>query len=317
MNNKISTGALTEGAIIAAITALLGVLSYYIPFLTLLIYIWPIPIIILGKRHGMAVSIVATIAAGLILSFLTPPIHAIQLVIMYGLVGIVLGYAYQKDMGIGKAILLGYVVALVSTVLLLQFYHLATGVNITDELGQMMKISLQEITKIYQQSGIDEGLIEETMKQVKNTLQTILQLLPVLLLMIPFIITIINMWIAEKILRRLGYPVKNLPPFWNWQLPNHVGFGLFAILFIVVLGNYLKIPKIDMVYLNLVYLIFLVFYVQGLAIVAYFFHEKKVSKGLWVLGFLLILIVPLFQIGVQFLGLFDTIFHFRSKMKLR
>lgn len=308
---------MTEGAIIAAITALLGVLSYYIPFLTLLIYIWPIPIIILGRRHGMVVSIVTTITAGLILSFLTPPIYAIQLVIMYGLVGIVLGYAYQKDMEIGKTILLGYVVALVCTVVLLQFYHLITGVAIVDELGQMMEMSLQEITKMYQQGGVDKDLIEETMTQARGTLQTILQLLPTVLLMIPFIVTMVNMWIAEKILKRLGYPVKNLPPFWDWHLPNHVGFGLLAILLIVALGNYLKIPKIDMVYLNLVYLIILVFFVQGLAIVAYFFHTKKMSKGLWILAFLLIFIVPLFQMGIQFLGLFDTIFHFRSKMKFR
>lgn len=314
LNHKISTRALTEGAIIAAITVSLGVLSYYIPFLTLLMYIWPIPIIILGKRHGIAVSIISTITAALVLGFLTPFTYAIQLVIMYGLLGIVLGYAFQKDMSVGKTVLLGYIVALVSTVLLLQFYRLITGVNIIDELAQMMKFSLEEITKIYQQSGMDQNLIEETVTQMKNTLKTVLQIVPILLLIIPFMVTIINIWISEKILKKLGYQVKEIPPFWDWQLPNHMIFGLFLMFLIVALGQHFKIAKIDMVYLNLVYLIIFVFFLQGLAVISNFFHKKKLSKPLWIIGFLLIFLIPLVHIFVQFLGLFDTIFHFRNKL---
>src|SRR5690554_6159758 len=110
----------------AAVTALLGVLSYYIPFLTFFIFIWPIPIIVLGKRHGLSVSVVATLVAGILVSLFTPPIFSVQVVIMYGLLGIALGYAYQREMNILKTTLLGYITSLISIVVLFQFYNIIT-----------------------------------------------------------------------------------------------------------------------------------------------------------------------------------------------
>lgn len=311
-----TTQALTEGAIMAGITTLLGVLSYYVPFLMLLAFVWPIPIVILGKRHGIEISILSTIAATGILVILINPVYAVQLGLMFGLLGITLGYAYQKEMSIPKTILLGYVIALVSIVLLLQFYDLVTGINFIDEFSQMIEVSLEQYTNIFRKSGMDQSLIDETITQAERTLKKMVQLLPMMLLITPMIITIINMFLSERLLKRLGYKVKKIPPFWNWMLPNHASLGLFGMVLIIALGQYLGIAKFDMVYLNLISLIFFAFFVQGLAVVAYYFHQKKVSKAFWIIGFILIQIMPLLTTFVQFLGLFDVLFHFRDRIRL-
>ena len=108
----------------SGITALLGVLSYYIPFLTLLIFAWPIPIVLLGKRHGLAVSGVATLVSGVLLSLFTPILFAIQIVVMYGLLALALAFAYQKELGTTRTFLVGYATSLISIVLLLSLIHI-------------------------------------------------------------------------------------------------------------------------------------------------------------------------------------------------
>lgn len=311
-----TTQALTEGAIMAGITTLLGVLSYYVPFLMLLAFVWPIPIVILGKRHGIEISILSTIAATGVLAIVINPMYAVQLGLMFGLLGITLGYAYQKEMSIPKTILLGYIVALISIVLILQFYNLLTGINFIDEITQMVEVSLEQYVNIFRESGMDQSLIDETITQAEDRLRTMIQLFPMALLIIPVIITILNMFLSEKLLKRLGYEVKKIPPFWNWALPNHASFGLFGMVLLVALGQYLGIEKFDMVYFNLLSLIFFTFFVQGLAVVAYYFHQRKVSKAFWIIGFILIQIMPLLTTFVQFLGLFDVLFHFRDRIRL-
>lgn len=316
MNNKISTQALTEGAIMAGITTLLGVLSYYVPFLAIVAFIWPIPIVILGKRWGIGVSILSTIAATGLLSILIHPMYALQLGLMFGLLGITLGYAYQKEMGSRRTIVLGYLVSLVAIVLLLQFYGLLTGVNFIDNFAQLTGDFLEQYADIFRESGMEQSLIDKTMEQTENILTRMLELFPMMLLITPMIITIMNMFLSERFLKRLGYEVKKILPFWNWTLPNHASFGLLGMVLIVALGQYLGIAKFDMVYLNLITLIFFVFFIQGLAVVAYYFHQKKVSKAFWIIGFLLIQIMPLLTTFVQFLGLFDILFHFRDRIQL-
>lgn len=316
MNRKISTGALTEGAILAAITALLGVISYYIPFLTLLVFIWPIPIIILGKRHGLSISILATIAAGVLASLFTPIIYSIPIVIMYGLLGIALGFAYHKKWSFIKSILIGYITALLSTIALLEIYSMITGISIITELNQMMRLAMEEVNILYQSMGIDPNTMNDMVKQMDEVIVSMAQLFPATLLMIPMFVTLINMLVSEKILKRLGYDVIKIPPFRNWRLPNHASFGLFLILIVAILGQYLNLSNFDRVYQNLLYLMLMMFLVQGLSFVAHFFHVKNISRGIRIVGFIMIFVLPLMQSIIQLIGLIDVIFNVRDKIKL-
>ena len=62
-------------------------------------------IIILGKKHGLGVSVLATISAGILLSLFTPLLYSVPIILMYGTLGIILGYGYYKNVSILKTIL--------------------------------------------------------------------------------------------------------------------------------------------------------------------------------------------------------------------
>ena len=311
-----STRALTEGAILAAITALLGVISYYIPFFTLIIFVWPIPIIILGKRHGVRTSILATLAAGVLLSLFTPIIYSIPIVLMYGILGIVLGYAYYKEMNMAKSILMGYIAALLSTILLLQFYSMITGISIITEIGQTMKLAMDEVNSLYQSMGIDPSTMNDVVKKMDDVIATMSQLFPAILLIIPMIVTFVNMFISEKILKRLGYDVIKIIPFRKWRVPNHASLGLFLILMVGMLGQYFGLTNFDIVFQNLLYLAFMVFLVQGLSFIAHIFYVKNIAKGIRIFSFIIIFIMPMVQSLIQLIGLLDIMFNIRDKIEL-
>lgn len=301
----------------SAITALLGVMSYYIPFLTLLIFIWPIPIIILGKRQGVSISIMATVTAGVLVSLFTPILFAVQIIIMYGILGIALGYAYKKDLNLLKTILIGYTTSFISIVVLLQFYNLLTGVNIITEITTMMEMSIGEITNIYKGMGVNPENLNLITERIDAMINMMKVLFPAMLLLIPVAITGINMVISERFLKRLGYEVVKIPPLRNWKLPNNASYGLFFIIIITALGQYLGIKNFNLVYENVIYLLLITFFVQGLAVLSYLFYYKKLSKGIRIVGYISVFLLPLFQTIVHLLGLFDVLFNFRKLIKYK
>ena len=77
--SKMNTKALVEGAILASVTAVLGIMVYYMPFLSLLGMFWPTPIIIVGFRNGFKVSLVSAIVAALIVALFTEPFSGLYM----------------------------------------------------------------------------------------------------------------------------------------------------------------------------------------------------------------------------------------------
>lgn len=69
-----NTKALVEGALLAAINIVLSIMALYMPILgSFATLVWPVPIVILGIRHGLRTSILATAVAGIIVAILSGP----------------------------------------------------------------------------------------------------------------------------------------------------------------------------------------------------------------------------------------------------
>ncbi|HOS68868.1 MAG TPA: DUF2232 domain-containing protein, partial [Bacillota bacterium] len=60
---RMQTRALVEGAIFAGVTALLGILYFYMQYLGIIAVIWPVPVIIVGYRNGIKASILSALSA--------------------------------------------------------------------------------------------------------------------------------------------------------------------------------------------------------------------------------------------------------------
>ena len=63
---------MVEGGILSAVAILFALISVYVPFIGVFVnLIWPVPIILLGVRHGYKWSLMATVVAGILIGQVT------------------------------------------------------------------------------------------------------------------------------------------------------------------------------------------------------------------------------------------------------
>ena len=100
--------ALTEGGILAAVMAVMGLIGLYVPFLGMMaILLWPLPAIVLILRHGLRWGVMAVLVAAALLAVLVEPMVALRLALAFGPVGLVLGFGYRRGWAGGRLMGLG------------------------------------------------------------------------------------------------------------------------------------------------------------------------------------------------------------------
>src|SRR5690606_11703619 len=72
------TRGLVEGALLAALTVVLSLITAYVPFVQLFSAVMvPAPTVVLAVRHGPRLALLSTVAAGLILFTILGPVGAV------------------------------------------------------------------------------------------------------------------------------------------------------------------------------------------------------------------------------------------------
>jgi uncharacterized protein YybS (DUF2232 family) len=77
------------------------------------------------------------------------------------------------------------------------------------------------------------------------------------------------------------------------------------------LGSFLPVPGLQIVGVNVLLLVSLVYLLQGLGVMLFYFRRGAVSPLLRTLAYIFLVIQPLFLLGVAAFGLFDLWFDFR------
>jgi len=306
------TSGITEGAIFCAITVILSLLTFYLPFFVILTFFIPVPMIILGKRQGFKVSMMSSLAATLLLGLLIGPVAAIQLGMLLLIVGCCLGLAYAKNLSpVQKTILgsIGFAIFIVANIL---FYQLLTGINYISWMVEMLETSSQDLLQFYQSMGVlDASQLQSMETGVENNLQMMLLTIPAAFLLMPVLLAMANIYCADVILKRLGYAVKGYRPLSDLIMPQHLKVFLMLLLLGVFLVNMLKLTAIPQIYTTTVStLVDFVFFIMGVACVYNYLAYKQVkNKGIKVLtAFICLFLQPL----ITFLGIADTYLDIRG-----
>ncbi len=141
---------MVEGGILAAVSIIFAFISVYIPLIGAFVnMIWPVPIILLGVRHGYKWSIMATVVSGLLIAMMVHPLQAISVVVGFGLIGIALGYALHAQYSAGKTLLYGSIASFVSKIAVIGIGLAITGVNPIDFQASTMSATIAQIMDFY------------------------------------------------------------------------------------------------------------------------------------------------------------------------
>ena len=303
---------MVEGGILTAAAILFALISTYVPLIGPFVnLIWPVPIILLGVRHGYRWSILATVAAGLLIALLMHPLHAITVVVGFGLIGIVLGHALRKEMSPTKTILLGTAASVVSKVAVLAIASAVLGINPLNQQADAMTRAVSQVMDMYRAMGLKEEDLAQLETMMRSSLELMKIIFPAGLAMAALLDTCLNYWAAKAVLRKLGHVLADLPSFSRWVLPRAVIYALALAMVMIYWGQSREINLLLNAGINLAMMSSVALLIQGVSLFVFFAEKYKLSK--WVRGILLFLILtsgPISQ-GLIIAGAFELIFDYR------
>ncbi len=310
--------ALVEGAILAALTAVLALLGLFIPPLQVVTnLIWTIPIVVLIVRRDFRTGVMATVVTGLVVLLFVGPVRALFLILQFGGLGLVYGYLFRIRSGAGKAILGGAVVAAVSIALTIGLSLVISGMPFQDVDAEMRQI-VDSAMEMYARMGLldqleRQGTDPETLKvSLEQMARLMLLLLPGAMVAGAAISAFINFLLARMVLLRLGLYAPELPPFREWQLPWYGVWGIIIGLALWQGGDYWQWPVVKVIGQNIMYIYFPLLLVSGLSVLTFFYYRVNLSPFIKVMvGLLIMLNFPLAMMAVLAVGLFDPLFNYR------
>ncbi|MDD4504508.1 MAG: YybS family protein [Clostridiaceae bacterium] len=314
---KIQTKALVEGAIFASVTAILGILYYYMQYLGVIAMVWPVPVIIVGYRNGLKASILSALSAGLIVSLLTQPLVGVGLLVGFGLPGVLMGYMINKRVNPYLVVFLCGLVLSITMVGELLLSLKAAGIDTFQFLAGIddaFKQQLDMAVNIYKKFGIAEKDLQSMSDYFTQTIEMMKLILPSALVISGLMFSFIDYKLTRLILKRIGQSIPNIEEFSKWRLTEPYSFILLGLAVFAGAVSYLQIPGLNTAALNISTVLMFIFSIIGVSIIAYYARVYGDRNGIpkALRRIIVVLIVLVFMQFIALAGILDLVFNFRK-----
>ena len=266
----------------------------------------PVPLIYYRVKIGRAGRIIALAAAGYIL-LLGGGIEFFFFGALL-LIGILMGELMERNWPLEKmtAVICGAVLAAAAAGLYV--FSLAADQGMLETLDIGVRRQLELTVRLYREMGLPQEqvvFIEDGLDLIR---QVMIGMLPALMIGS----TLISVWVclltARQVLRRRGLPFPDYGALDHWRAPEMLVWGAIASGILLLLPNLAA----KTVGLNGLAVLTIVYFFQGIAIVAYFLQKKQVPRIARVVLYGLIALQQILMLAVAGVGFFDTWFNFRK-----
>lgn len=307
-----------EGALMAALAAVIALFGFYIPpFQFITVFIWLVPIVVVSVRRDFNIGVLSLITACIILMILAPPWTAFLFIIQFAGLGLVFCYYFSKKEKFYKIIMVGTIVVAISTLITIILSFLILGMSLTD-FSTTFEETADSVIEIYERTGMIKVLQEQglSMKEIREEIlamaTTMGRLMPALMVTYGMTVAFISYFIIRKTLQKLNLPVTELPSFHHWQIPWYFVWGIILGLGLLLIADYIDWSIGKTIGMNIIYLYLPILFVQGLSVVVFFYKKWNINVLLKVLILVIIVVnVPLALMLLLILGLFDPLFNYR------
>lgn len=307
------TSALVESGILAAVAIVFAMVGAYVPVLSLFAnFIWPLPIILCGRRHGLKWSFLCLMVSGIIVAIIVSPLHALSVVAVFGLIGLTLGECLRCNMSPIKLLLVGSVGSLIACIFSMLIGYFLMNINLLqvfiDSMNQGYGMSLD----FYKQMGYTDDQLREMTEEVAIMKKMVLLIMPGAFLLVAPLTVFVNFWAARKVLNKLGDHYPWFPPFSRWDMPRFTllpyGMG------IILLWRFDALR--DSIYYQLGFNLFVLSSVflllQALTVVYWFVETKGKPKWWFSLAVTAVFFSQLLSQIAVLLGAYDLVIDFRK-----
>jgi uncharacterized protein YybS (DUF2232 family) len=299
MRRDIATGILITGLIVAACAT--------IPVAGMLCAVF-IPVPIMGyrvKTGRYAAAFIATVVLALVGWLGGGPD-----VLFFGallLIGFLLAEMALAGYSLERTALLTGAAVLAAGWTGLMAFGAASGTGAYALVADAVRVNLELTLAIYKEMGVAEDQVGFIADSIDTIQQVLVWITPALALGFALLVIWISLLLAPFFFRRIGLAAPNYGALDHWKAPDIlVWLAIASGVLLLVPGFSAKILG-----LNGLLVLMVVYFFQGIAIVAFFFRKKRVPRAARIILYGMIFVQQLIMLAVIGAGFFDTWFNFR------
>jgi len=188
------------------------------------------------------------------------------------------------------------------------FYFYGSWSALVLDLHRSLDENLMTALRIHEKMGFPQDSLDLLKERIPQVVQTTLQFLPGLLFVGLALTVLVNVILLCRRFPARRSQWLSAENFREWKGPEPMVWGL------IVCGFVIFIPGLQFLRLfafNILLVIGAAYFIQGLAVIAYFFHKNNVPRFLRGVTYVLIAFEQIFTLLVVGLGLFDLWGDFR------
>lgn len=268
----------------------------------------PLPVLLAGWRLGDRAALVLALAGAAFILVLKPSLDTVWQNLGFFsllLMGVLLSAMQHRDISVPRAIILTVLILNGLALLLLLGQAFYQGVGLQALLAQRGAEIMASVHQVVGEGGPAAGAPLIPGVPQAEVLALLQRLLPGLVVTNTALVA----WINVILMRQLAVLLSGRqpePPLYHWALPEWLIFGVLGAGFLL----FIPVAGMRFLSLNLLLVLAVLYFSQGLAVVATWFIRLGLPRVLRVIGYILMFLNPLFFLIIT-LGVLDLWLDFR------
>ena len=320
MEHKLSTRAMTEGALMAGLAVIFALLGMVPMIGALTILISGIPITIVTARHGSFSGALSAVLATLIIALFLGPVSALSYGLENMLPGFVIGYMLNKRKSGIKILQAAVAVSAVASLILLIVSLGIMGFT-PDTIDAYYAQMEADMMEMYETTGVMDAMMEqqgvssiELTAALQAMLSVLVRLSPAMMMISGGVTGAVTYWLSMLILKRLKVRIPRSTSIANWRLPFASVWAIIVVWAVWLMGDRIPFEWVNILAMNCAVVCAALLFMNGLTAAMHIFHFKQMSAGMKALTvFMFFMFFTGFIIGMIILGIADLLFDFRKK----
>ncbi|KIL53177.1 YybS family protein [Jeotgalibacillus campisalis] len=302
---------ITEGAVLTAIFAILVSVTVYLPPLGSIIQLVLVfPYIIYSSKYSLKSSLIM-IAAGIGASGIIGSVAAIPVAFAFSTTGALIGWLIKEN----KSKLVIFISATLTFVFHMLLLYVGSilllGINLIDDMFDVMNQSFQEFVSQSEAAGVD---VSELSEQWTGYIGVMEMLVPTWLVTGVALWTWLIMLISFPLAKRFSVKVPRFNPFHELSFPKSVIWYYLIVLITALVSAPDEGSTFAFALINLQAALELVMVLQGLSFIHFWGHLKGWGKGRIILFTVIGIILNPFT---RILGIIDLGFDLRERLQTK
>jgi len=270
----------------------------------------PVPLIVFHAKLGRwAAKLIAGTAFGCAL-LLGGPLEGF----FFGellLIGFVMGELMGRRGSLEKTAAVVCIAVILASLGAVLIASLWTGQGPLAAVSETVRQHLELSLLLYQQMGLSQDQLDFLENSLDIIQRVLVGILPALVIGSTLMVTWVCLLVSRRLCQRQNLPFPDFGALDRWKAPELMVWGVIGS------GALLLVPSIGakLLGLNGLIVFMVIYFFQGIAIVAYFFQKKQIPRVARGVLYGLIAIQQVVMLAVIGVGFFDTWFNFRKLEK--